>query len=449
MLRKDLRVLRRSPALLALVVLYPLLVAIGLGLSLTREPQPPTIAVVNLLPSGNTGTVTIGGQTLSLADLRGSLTGDDVHTIDLPTRARAVAMIEAGTIDGALVIPADAATTLANELATGGVSGGPQLEVLYGASGPLDGTLVRALVASRMRDAERVLAGEIVRVATGFLKILRDGGTFDMLGQKIDVLGLKSAETVVAAGASQLPESKRGGLDAAARFARLARQNLDLSDDILRSIAKPLDLKETAIGQGASRSLSGFAVGVAAALSLMLVAMTLGAGLLASEREEGTLRRLLRGGRGAWQLVTAKLLAAGIVAAGSGLLLLAGVATFGALAWTGAALWLPALLLAGLAFGAFGVLLGAGLRDARAATLAAILLAVPVAVIALIPQQALSGGMVQMLDLISALVPFKAARELLDGAVAGEADGGAAAQLVAQCAAYAAFAGLLVRRARG
>ncbi len=43
-LAKDLRVLRRSPALLALVVLYPLLIAVGLGLALTRDPEPPTIA---------------------------------------------------------------------------------------------------------------------------------------------------------------------------------------------------------------------------------------------------------------------------------------------------------------------------------------------------------------------------------------------------------------------
>ena len=446
---KDLRVLRRSPALLALVILYPLLIAVGLGLALTRDPEPPKIAVVNLLPGGGKGTVSISGQKVSLADLQGSLAGRDVKTLNVSSRKKAIAMIEAGTIDGALVIPEDAATALSNELTTGGVSGGPELEVLYGSSGPLDGTLVRALVASRLRQAERALASEIVRVATGFLQILRDGGKFEVFGQNIDVLGLKSAQTVVDAGAAQLPESKRSGLEAASKFARLARENLDLSDDILKTIARPLNVKETAIGKGGNRTLSGFAVGVAAALSLMLVAMTLGAGLLASEREEGTMRRLLRGGRGAWRLTGAKVLAAGIVAAGSGLLLLVGVAIFGATGWSGAPLWIPAVLLAGLAFAAFGVLLGAGLRDARAATLAAILLAVPVAVIALIPDQAVGGTLGHILNAISAILPFQAAREVLDGAVAAEVDAGAGAQLIAQLAAYTALAGLLVRRARG
>lgn len=449
LLAKDLRVLRRSPALLTLIVLYPLLIAVGLGLALTREPEPPTIGVVNLLPKGADGTVEISGQKLSLADLEGSLAGGgDVKTVNIATRERAVREIEAGRLDGALVVPEDAASKLGNSLTTGGVSPGPTLEVLYRSSGPLDGTLVRALVANRLRQAERVLAGEIVRVATGFLTILRDGGSFDVLGRKIQVLGLRSAQLVVQAAATQLPESKRGGLEEAAKFAQLARENLDLSDDILRTIARPLDVKETAIGEGGDRTLSGFAVGIAAALSLMLVAMTLGAGLLATEREEGTMRRLLRGGRGAWRIVAAKVAGSGLVAAGSGLLLLVGVAAFGATGWSGAALWLPALLLAGWSFGAFGVLLGAGLKDARAATLAAILLAVPVAVIALLPGQAVSGTLGGVLDAISALLPFKAAREVLDAAVAAEIDGGAAVQLVAQTAVYAGLAGLLVRRAR-
>ncbi len=250
------------------------------------------------------------------------------------------------------------------------MSAGPQLEVLYG--GPAvrsTGRSLRALVANRLRVAERALASEIVRVATGFLTILRDGGKFEVFGRNIEVLGLKSAELVVTAGAQQLPPSKRGGLESAARFREARPREPRPLRRHLRTIARPLNVKETAIGKGSDRSLSGrFAVGVAAALSLMLVAMTLGAGLLASEREEGTMRRLLRGGRGALRIAAAKVIAAGLVAAASGLLLLVGVTIFGATSWSGAPLWLPALVLAGGAFAAFGVLLGAGLRDARAAT---------------------------------------------------------------------------------
>lgn len=160
------------------------------------------------------------------------------------------------------------------------------------------------------------------------------------------------------------------------------------------------------------------------------------------------MRRLLRGGRGAWRLTVAKVAAAGLVSAGSGLLLLVGVAALGATDFGGAPLWIPAVLLAGGAFSGLGVLLGAGLRDARAATLAAILLAVPVAVVALIPDRSVGGALHDVLNAISAVLPFDAARRLLDAAVASDADAGAGAQLIAQGAAYSLLAGWLVRRAR-
>jgi ABC-2 type transport system permease protein len=447
LLSKDLRVLRRSPALLALIVIYPLLIAVGLGLTLTRDPSPPKVAVVNLLPKTGEGTVKVAGQTISIADLSGSLAGGDVQSINVPTRAKAVQLINAGKIDGALIIPEDAADKLTAQLTTGGVSSGPKLEVLYRSSGPLDGTLVRALLASRLRIAERALASEIVRVASSFLTVLRDGGTFDVLGIKVQVLGLKAAEIIVRGAAKTAPASERNGLEQSAKFAQLARENLDLSDNILRSIASPLNVTETGIGDK-HRSLSGFAVGVAAALALMLVAMTLGAGMLASEREEGTMRRLLRGGRGAWRVASAKTLAAGFVAALSGLLLLVGVAIFGATPWSSAAWWIPACLFGGLSFAAFGVLLGAALRDARAATLAAILLAVPVAVIALVPPQAIGNHAHQLLDAISAILPFAPARSLLDAAVATQPDWAAGGQLIAQVVVYTALAGVIVRRTR-
>ncbi|MEN0013003.1 MAG: ABC transporter permease [Solirubrobacteraceae bacterium] len=448
LLAKDLRVLRRSPALLALVVVYPVLIAIGLGLTLTRDPAPPKVAVVNLLSTGGSGTVDVGGQKISIGDLTRSLSDGDVQAIDVPSRAKAKAMIEAGTIDGALVIPADAADRLKAQLTSGGLEGGPKLEVLYRSSGPLDGTLVRALLASRLQLAQRALSNEIVRVASGFLQVLQDGGTLDVLGFKVQVLGLKAAEIIAESAAKTAPKDQRNGLVQAAKFAKLARENLDLSDNILNSIATPLDVSETAVGEPKDRTISGFAVGVAAALSLMLVAMTLAAGLLASEREEGTMRRLLRGGQGAFRVVTAKTLAAGVVATVSGLVLLVGVAIFGATPSSSAPWWLPATILGALGFSAFGVLLGAALRDARAAALAAILLAVPVAVLALVPSQAVGESGHHILDAISAILPFAPARSLLDAAVATQPDWAATGQLVAQLVVYTLLAGVLVRRSR-
>ena len=52
LLAKDLRILRRSPLLVALLVLYPLLVALLVGAALSSGPSKPKVAFANLVPPG-------------------------------------------------------------------------------------------------------------------------------------------------------------------------------------------------------------------------------------------------------------------------------------------------------------------------------------------------------------------------------------------------------------
>ena len=78
------------------------------------------------------------------------------------------------------------------------------------------------------------------------------------------------------------------------RFARLARENLDLSDDVLSSVGSPLRVKQTELDGGAT-PLSSFAVAIAVAVSLMFITLLLAAGALALEREENAYLRLVRG----------------------------------------------------------------------------------------------------------------------------------------------------------
>ncbi|MEJ7716250.1 MAG: hypothetical protein WKF40_11445 [Thermoleophilaceae bacterium] len=78
------------------------------------------------------------------------------------------------------------------------------------------------------------------------------------------------------------------------RFARLARENLDLSDDVLSSVSSPLRVKQTQLDGGAT-ALSSFAVPLAAAVSLMFITLLLASGALALEREENAYLRLVRG----------------------------------------------------------------------------------------------------------------------------------------------------------
>ena len=48
LLVKDLQILRRSPLLVALLVLYPVVVAVLIGLALSRGPERPKVAFVKI-----------------------------------------------------------------------------------------------------------------------------------------------------------------------------------------------------------------------------------------------------------------------------------------------------------------------------------------------------------------------------------------------------------------
>ena len=65
LLAKDLRILARSPLLVALLVVYPLVVAALIGLSLSRGPDKPRIAFVNEVPAGQD--FSIGSQTFDFS----------------------------------------------------------------------------------------------------------------------------------------------------------------------------------------------------------------------------------------------------------------------------------------------------------------------------------------------------------------------------------------------
>ena len=52
LLLKDLQILRRSPLLVVLLVAYPVIIALLIGLALSRGPDKPKVAIVNELPAG-------------------------------------------------------------------------------------------------------------------------------------------------------------------------------------------------------------------------------------------------------------------------------------------------------------------------------------------------------------------------------------------------------------
>src|SRR3954466_6038626 len=66
LLAKDLRILRRSPLLVSLLVIYPIAIAVLIGFALSRGPDKPKVAFYNAVPRCR-GTVTLGGETIDLS----------------------------------------------------------------------------------------------------------------------------------------------------------------------------------------------------------------------------------------------------------------------------------------------------------------------------------------------------------------------------------------------
>jgi len=63
LLVKDLRILGRSPLLVALLVVYPIAVALLIGLALSRGPDRPRVAIYNEVPPA-ARTINLGGESV-------------------------------------------------------------------------------------------------------------------------------------------------------------------------------------------------------------------------------------------------------------------------------------------------------------------------------------------------------------------------------------------------
>ncbi len=445
LLGKDLRILRRSPALVAALVIYPVVVALLIGLSLSRAPATPRVAVLNEVAPGATS-LQLGSQSVDAARYAQQLFAA-IDPVKVRSREEARRLVRDGKVVAAIVIPADVTRQLESAVNLGG-GARPMIEVIYNGRDPIKSRYVESLITSRVAAANRVLSRRLTQVAGGYLDILLHGGDFAVLGQHFKVLGLERSRDIVDTSLTQLPPSSpaRRRLQDVARFAQLAIDNLDLSGQLLSTVSEPLRVQRSVV-DGRHTSLEIFAVAVAAIVSLMLVTLFLAAGLLALERQDHTFRRLLRGLVRPAALLGEKAVLAGACGVVVAALLLAGVGLFVPLDWGRLPLWLLALVAGGAGFGALGVLLGSVVRDVQAASLLAFALALPLAFLAVVPSSAVSATLFDVLRAVSALFPFKPALDALDrGLGAGGSIALPVAHLALLAAVYGAGARLAVRR---
>jgi ABC-type multidrug transport system permease subunit len=445
LLLKDLQILRRSPLLVALLVLYPLIVALLVGLALSSGPSKPKVAFANLVPPGE-ATINLGGEDLDATTYASALF-EAVDPIRVDSRAEAIEKVRSGEALGALVIPADVIERLQGTLSLTGREP-PAVEVYYAAENPLKRRYVQATIDATLADANKALSDEIFKEAARYLNLIVAGGKLSLpVVGDIQILGLRNAQRIIDAAIAGLPEdsTSRVALEQVSRFARLAADNLDVSRPILASIGSPVRVNEKAIG-GSSSSLDVFGVEVAVVISLMFVTLLLAAGMLALEREEHAFGRLVRGLVSRTGLLAEKISLAGLCAWLLAAVMLAVLVAFLDLGWSRTPVWLLALAFAALAFAALGVAIGGLAREVRAASLLAFMLALPIAALALVPSGAVGGTLYDLIRIVSGAFPFKPALNALDAALSGEYLLGHLAHLVALTAAFALLARLSLRR---
>ena len=231
------------------------------------------------------------------------------------------------------------------------------------------------------------------------------------------------------------------------RFADLARQNLDLAVPLLGAVRQPIRVDTESVA-GERPTLDAFAIGVAATVTLMFVTVLLVAGSLALEREENAFARLTRG------LVTRSSLLAEKIALGVicslvvTLVMLAGIQLFVDLDWARFPLWVPAIVVAGAGFAAFGAAIGGATREVRASSLLAFMVSLPIAFLSLVPSGTVSPFVFDVLEFVTALFPFSPALDAISGALdeAGPSIWVPLLHLAALALAYGALARIALQR---
>jgi ABC-type multidrug transport system permease subunit len=410
LLLKDLRILRRSPLLVALLVLYPVLIAVLIGIALSRGPDKPQVAIYNGVPPSQSQ-LQLGGQHIDVSAQARHLSRA-VDPVPVRSRAEAIKKVKDGDVLGALVVPADIVEKLQSTLQPGTV------EVFYNAEDPAKRAFVQNTIKAQVEDANAALTKRIAVEALQLLQLIRTGGHYSFLGQRLDILGLERSQRILERARKRLPPGAGIGAEVArvAGFARLAQQSLGFSDNVLDVVGRPIRVRQHVVN-GGTTSLSSFAVAVAVAISLMFITLLLAAGSLALEREENAFPRLVRGLVSRTGLLAEKAVLASVCSLLVTLLMLAGIGLFVQLRWGRFPQWLAALALAALAFAALGLAIGGLAREVRVASLLALMLSLPLAFLALVPSGAVAPGLYDVIRAVSAVFPFKPALKALNAAL--------------------------------
>jgi hypothetical protein len=373
--RKDLLVLRRSPALLGVLIAYPLVIALLIGVTAAYANAKPRVALVDL--DGIPPHVTVAGKAFDVDALIDRV-AKNVDLVRMPEE-RASSQLASGRVAAVITIPAGFVAQLKGLVAS------PHLTLATGTGGIT--ARVRQQMQALVYNLNLRLQKAFIEADIRYVDLLLHGGKGRVLGRSFSIIGLDGTARLVA----RLPPSpERAQI---ADFVHDARLALALTGSAIRATAAPIVLDE-ARGGGRTSALSAQVQAYGLAITISFLGLLLAAGALAAERDENAIGRLVRGLVGLGQLVAAKVALAVVVALGVGLALLVGFGiaveagnVAGGQPWQRLPLVLVGVVLAGAAVGAVGALVGALARESRTASLVGVLVVLPVVFLGLVPRE--------------------------------------------------------------
>src|SRR3954466_10582355 len=131
--------------LVALLVLYPIVISVLIGLALSKGPDKPRVAFVNQVPKAGE-TIDLGGEHINAAKYAQVLF-KSIDPVRVDTEAEAIEKVKSGEVLGALVVPGN----ITSKLASGTDSA--VVKVYYNAEDPVKARFVRDTIKSQVQDA--------------------------------------------------------------------------------------------------------------------------------------------------------------------------------------------------------------------------------------------------------------------------------------------------------
>jgi ABC-2 type transport system permease protein len=445
LLVKDLQILKRSPLLVGLLIAYPVAIALMIGFALSSPPGKPKVAVYTGVTPGK-GPLRFGSQEINISKYASQLY-QSIQPIKTRSPEEAIAKVRDGEALAALIVPADLPQQVTS-LVTNGV-GSPTVQLVLNSKDPLERQFAQQAISSRVNEVEQAVSKQVLRVAVSDLQEVLNGGNVSILGQNVPLLGLRNSRAIVDGTIASLPANSpfRAALRQVADFAGLAIEGLGFATPVLGSIGNPLTVEVTQLA-GRTTPTNSYAISIAVVVSLMFVTLLLGAGMLAIERSEHAYPRLVRGLVSPSRLLSEKVVLAAGCAGAVTLVMAVVVSLFVHLDWSRFELWVLALGAGGLAFAALGVAIGGVAREVSAASLMAFVFSLPIAFVALIPADSVSGTLKTVLDAIAFVFPFRAALQAVNNAFTGTAPGMGwpVVHLLVLAVAFAMLARVALRR---